>query len=473
MKVKLIKITNICGIESLEVSPGAVTVIEGENGSGKTSVIEAVKSIFAGGHDATLLRNGAEKGEIVLVLDDGTEVKKTVKAGDSTLDVKHPTFGRISQGATFIKKLSDSLSINPIEFLQCDAKKRAAYLLEALPLKITPDDLKEIALSPVSQALCDAQHPFVTLAAVQKGVYDERTGVNRLLKDKRVSADELAKTVPAEAGENWGAKRQEVQTLLNSVQEEYDALTKSKQEQNRIELGKIQSAYIEVKEKAAQVYTDALQAQDQQEREEIARINAKYRDLREAQAKLRDEAVNTALNAKTEAEKKQAAVMSEAEILLAGHRDRITGLKQEISVLEQKVQENARVAGTLQLIEKYSAEANELEKKSADLSARLERLEELKARLAGQLPIAGIEVRDGEIFRDGVPFDRLNTAQQIEIAVKVAAVRSKDLGLICMDGIEALDAKSLAEFENIIKGNDLQAIVTRVIESGDINIKNK
>ncbi|MCQ4574556.1 MAG: ATP-binding protein, partial [Candidatus Brocadiales bacterium] len=71
MKVAAIKIHNILGIESLEIKPNSMTFIEGENGAGKTSVLEAIKAIIHGGHDATLLRNGADKGEIVLVLDNG------------------------------------------------------------------------------------------------------------------------------------------------------------------------------------------------------------------------------------------------------------------------------------------------------------------------------------------------------------------------------------------------------------------
>lgn len=460
MKVKLIRITNICGIESLEVNPGAVTVIEGENGSGKTSVLEAVKSVFAGGHDATLLRNGAEKGEIVLVLDDGTEIKKTVKADDSTLAVTHPTFGRVSQGATFIKKLSDSLSINPIEFLNCDEKKRAAYLLEALPLKVTPDDLKDIALTPVSQALCDAQHPFVTLAALYKGIYDERTGVNRLLKDKKTSAEELAKTVPADAGVNWAGKVQEVQVLLNSVQDEHDELAKSRAAQNDIERKRISDTYTAAREK--------VQTEQQAELDKLNEEFKKRRD--EIQAKYQGQ-IDATIAAKDEATTKQAAVMQEAQTLLAGHVERITALKQEIAGYQQKAQENARVAGTRQLIEQYQTEAAQYEKRSTDLSERLAKLEALKVRLAAELPIAGIEVKDGQIFRDGVPFDRLNTAQQIEIAVKVAAIRAKDLKLICVDGIEALDETRLKEFELVIKANDLQAIVTRVT-SENINVKN-
>ena len=86
MQISHLTIRNILGIDELELSPQGFTQISGPNGTGKTSVLEAIKSALSAGHDATLLRHGAEKGEIVLVLDDGLEVTKTVKPSASTTD---------------------------------------------------------------------------------------------------------------------------------------------------------------------------------------------------------------------------------------------------------------------------------------------------------------------------------------------------------------------------------------------------
>ena len=77
-KIAKIRINNILGIDELEFDAGQFNQISGPNGTGKTSVLEAIKATLRGGHDATLLRTGAEKGETVLVLDDGTEIAKRV-----------------------------------------------------------------------------------------------------------------------------------------------------------------------------------------------------------------------------------------------------------------------------------------------------------------------------------------------------------------------------------------------------------
>lgn len=63
MRIAKISIKNVLGIEELEIdSPGALTVIEARNGRGKSSTMEAIRAVVDGGHDASLLRHGAEQG---------------------------------------------------------------------------------------------------------------------------------------------------------------------------------------------------------------------------------------------------------------------------------------------------------------------------------------------------------------------------------------------------------------------------
>jgi recombinational DNA repair ATPase RecF len=148
VRIVKIQIDNILGLEHLDIAPGALTVVEGANGTGKTSVLEAIKAGLGGGRDATLLRKGAKEGQVVLVLDDGTEITKRVKAdGASTATVKHPTFGAIAKPQSYLDKLADALSVNPIAFLAAPPAKRAAWLLEVLPSKVTDEDLAKASAS--------------------------------------------------------------------------------------------------------------------------------------------------------------------------------------------------------------------------------------------------------------------------------------------------------------------------------------
>ena len=77
---------------------------------------------------------------------------------------------------------------------------------------------------------------------------------------------------------------------------------------------------------------------------------------------------------------------------------------------------------------------------------------------------AGLEVKGGDIFRDGVQFDRLNTAQKVDIAIQVAALRAKGLGVVCVDGLECLDPETWEAFKVAAVESGLQLFVTRVTD---------
>ncbi|MNT74306.1 hypothetical protein D3C72_2131160 [compost metagenome] len=73
-----------------------------------------------------------------------------------------------------------------------------------------------------------------------------------------------------------------------------------------------------------------------------------------------------------------------------------------------------------------------------------------------------MEVKDGEIYRDGVVFDRLNTAQQVWVAIEIAKLRAGNLGVSCVDGIELLDPAAFEEFKKQSLASNLQLFVSRV-----------
>ena len=141
MKVQKIKISNILGITELEFTPEGFNEISGPNGTGKTSVLEAIKSVVAhSGHDATLLRKGADKGEVVLVLDDGTELAKRVTPKSSPLTVTQGG-SKVAKPTDVIRQLTDLLSVNPVDFLRAPKKDRVRVLLETMPLEADTEKL--------------------------------------------------------------------------------------------------------------------------------------------------------------------------------------------------------------------------------------------------------------------------------------------------------------------------------------------
>src|SRR5262249_52621966 len=148
VRVNRVTISQILGIEELDFNVNKVERVEGGNAKGKTSVIEAFKAALGGGRVAHIVRNGAEKGEVVIELmrdDLGQEpvsvtVRKSFTAeGSSDLTVLEGT-RKVAKPQAYLNELIDPLALNPIDFiLEPNTKKRTVMLLQTMPLELSAD----------------------------------------------------------------------------------------------------------------------------------------------------------------------------------------------------------------------------------------------------------------------------------------------------------------------------------------------
>lgn len=430
MKIKRIRIRNILGIEDLEFRPGANGVlVDGANGTGKSSVIEAIKAVAMGGHDATLIRQGAEEGEVVWVFEDDVQVSKKVRLGGSTVDVRHPQMGKISAPQTYLKGLVDQLSINPVEFMVTSAAERSRILLEAMPLEVDAADLRE-AIGPVMQLGSPTKgvHALEAIAAAHKALYDERTGVNRVAKESRTTAEQLRASLPTNAprpGQDEAAPLEEKKRLAERALAE---------ELARIDVASARDI-AEVKQRASEVIAalrDEIRSAERQAQEEEAKVLARAASL-----------------------KGDLQVQEQPEINRMGS---------EIAAAKERMKAADSFEHVRQMLEAAMERAKANERRSEALSAALQRLDALRGRLLAELPIAGVTLQGGEVHRDGIPFPRLNTAAQVRLAVEVARLRAGNVPLVCMDGMECLDTPTFGLFVHELVASGLQAVVTRVTD---------
>lgn len=429
MKIAHLKIKNILGIAELELSPQGFTEISGPNGAGKTSILEAIKSALETGHDATLLRKGAEVGETVLVLDDGTEISKRVTPTGSTSTVRRDG-KKITRPAEAIKALTDMLSVNPVDFLRAPKKDRVRVLLEAMPIEADTEHLSKIAGVPVKAER--GLHALHVIQTVHTQVYDARTGTNRAVKEKAATIGQLEAAVPPLPTGVEGDEE-----LIQTAISEAAALRDDT-------LGKIQKK-LEGLRRQEQEDIDAVRTDVQRQIDEIkAAGQAKVDAIKAAQA---------------EQEKRASAAREKAT---ATYTETTTPLQSQLQVIRNDREANGRRKQTLDTIEALRVELEALQEEAANQTKALADIEAYKAELLSGLPIPGVEVIDGEIYRDGVQFDRLNTAQQVDIAVEIAKLRAAELGIVCVDRIECLDAASLEEFRRRALESGLQLFVTRV-----------
>lgn len=456
MKINKIDIRNILGITHLEIAPGQVTVISGENGTGKTSVLEALKSVFLGGSDATLLRTGAESGEVVLLFDDGVKVKKTVGATKSSVTVEHPTMGAMKKAQTYLSGLIDPLGLNPIEFLLAPAKTRTQMLLESMPIDLDSDEIKPIIGRDATARETD--DPLSFIASERQRFYDERTGVNRTAKDKRATIEQMKATLPADDTIDWARMVKTLEGELASV------LNSWNEEAQRVKDGAVES-----EEKVRSSSQKTIDASSKEIDGGIAELRAKIAELQnqinslesakgKAVAQFRQEESENLLRVK----ENQSLALSELSEHWTPRKEEIN---EKIAVARENLSNQSKINQTKEYIDLLSKEATVNEMKSDNCTAAIDALDKLKIKLVSKLPIKGVEIRDGQIYVNDIVFDRLNESQKVRLAIDIAKLRAGALDLIIVDGLERLDEKTFAQFKKQIAKESAQFIVTRVSDA--------
>ncbi|WP_441280653.1 AAA family ATPase [Tardiphaga sp. 862_B3_N1_1] len=448
MKIQHLRIENILGIKHIEITPGGtMTEIAGDNGQGKTSILEAVKAATQGGHDATLLRAGEKSGEIVLVLDDGIELRKRVTEAKSSLDLIKDGKA-ISRPSDTIKGLTDLLSVNPVDFLTAPKKKRVEVLLEAMPINVDLARLAEISGIPVNT---DGVDGLAVVDLVHKTVFDDRAGTNRAIKEKDATINQLRLAMPEAPGGVEGDE-DDLRAQLQALTETRD--TEFKRIDTKLESLRTGSATLKQK------LRDEAQAQINAIREKAAADISAIQEKLTADLQTEVETLNGTEGKAGKQREKTAATFTEqaqpvqaAIFAIASNRD---------AAAKRKV--------TLETLSNMEAEMFDLSKDAERQTAALDAIAAYKSDLLNSLPIPGLEVRDGEVFRHGITFDRLNTAQQVEIAIEIAALRAGDLAVCCIDRFECLSPGTFETFKERAEQLGLQLFVTRV-EPGNLTIR--
>lgn len=430
MKISHVKISSILGIDELEFAAGSFNEISGDNGQGKTSVLEAIRAALQGGHDATLLRKGADKGEIVLVLDDGTQISKRVTERASPLTVKVSDGSKAQRPTDVLKSMADMLSVNPVDFLRAPKKDRVRVLMECMPLHLDADHLAAISGVPVT-ADVDA-NALAVIELVRRQVYDDRTGTNRAVKEKDATINQLRLAMPdAPAGVtgNEDELLEQVEAERNAKDAELDRISNKLagiQAESRVKLDAIKAE--------AQAKIDAIRAETQ------AAVTAE-------QARLADIENKASL---------------QRERTIAKFNDVALPIQQALAAIKANRGAAAKREQALETVAVMERELKDLQADAERQTKAIEAVDAYKLQLLSSLPIPGLEIVDGDLFRNGVPFDRLNTAQQVDIAVEVAKLRAGDLKVCCVDGLELLSTETFNAFRERAIASGLQLFVTRV-----------
>lgn len=430
LTVSSVSIRNVLGIKHLEFEAGKWNEITGANGKGKTSVLEAIQSVTEGGKDATLLMKGEEKGEIVLVLSDNTKIRKRIGVGEGVTVEKDGV--RQAKPQEFINALHDTLSTNPVAFLTAKPKDRVDVLLESLPMTADVERIRTIVGNPKLE-VHDA-HALVQIEKAYKDLEADRRDTNRAVREREASINQLAETLPKEAPGAVTGNVSELEGKLR-VLDEAMAATGAGIDATMTKIDADCAAAVEAK------------------REEIAKLQGEIADLRTAagERKARGEAIRATKTDAWRAERQP--------------------LVDQLGIIRGSGEALAVASRTRATMNEFREVADKLQEDSEAMTKAMTKLQEYKTELMADLPIAGLTITAEGLFREGVPFERLNEAQRVGIAFEIAAMRAGELKIACIDGLENLDKPTYEAFKARAAETDLQLFVTKVDPTaGDLTV---
>ena len=431
LKIAGITIKNVLGIEELELHPdGNVVQIMGGNGKGKSSILQAFKGALGISDYSNLVRNGADSGEVVIDLNDLIISKKFKADGADTLTIKGRVAGanamsNISSPAKVLKGLFSPTSVDPLALLAASPKNLLDAVLNASPMTVKGTNFNTIIDGRKVDTDC---HALIAIAEAQKVITEDRRDINRDLKNAQTTATQLQGTLPDE---------------LPDTADIHSAI-----EDNNAAIEGIQSESRKAGRTVRQQYTEQIQT-----------LESRIEDLEEALAEAKADKAVLAKEQELKVEQAQEAVLSKGDELYA-ENERLQQQLQSMAVFENT---KKQIAGWNDQVKAAQLQSNKMTKALDDLQA-------LKEKLCENLPIEGLEIKDGMLCFNGVQFQTLNTAAKVKLVVKLAELSAGDLGLIVIDNSEALDADTYELFIEEANKSDLMFVVARVTE-GDLTIK--
>lgn len=374
-------------------------VLTGDNGQGKTSVLDAIMWALTRSGVEKPIRNGAESATVALTLSDGSSrtytVRRKAKGANAYLDITAEDGSKMPSPQKFLDAMIGNLAFDPEAFTRLNAKQQAEALRQAVGLDTT--DL-------------DTAH---------KAAYAQRTEANRV-KD---IAEKAYKGCPV---------------VSNQPLEPKDAAALVKQRDDL-------QGELRMRDTAA----DSLESCEVNIADAEARIKKLEQELTDLRGRLGSlEADRTSL---------QSAYSKRVEAT-KDHEDRIAKLNEELAGITEH---NAKITEHNRQIEdrntKHAAYQTAL-KRATELDNEVKRIvSEKEQRIAAaKFPVPGLAIEDDTVLVNNVPFSDLNTAERIKISTLIAMHQFPDLKIIFVREGALVSRANLAVLADLAKQNDYQ-----------------
>lgn len=409
-------------IEAIELSfdpAGGVFAVQGQNGAGKSTVLDGLESLIAG-------RKAPRKDEPVRLGQDSARVvadfgdivvtrtwKRNAATGKTATSIKvtNPEGVQVASADEIMGRLYSSFAVDPAAFAAADAREQIDALVQLLGFDPAPIDAR-IEEAKARRIVIGRDRDRL------KGVLDSTPVVPNSTPDEEVSASGTV------------AERDELAREIND--------------------------YAQRGEQVRRLREETIPAREDNVQRAEAAVIAAQRSLHEAEEavqRIRDEAQHL------------ANTVDRMGVLMEEKVNRHTELGVMLDNLDAT---NAAVRTKRQRAEAKAAHeaAAAAYKEQTDAIAAAER-EKADAFAAAndRLPIAGVAIENGNVTLNGVPVSQISTGEADELGFAVAVASNPTLRAVIVRNGSNLDASRISRIDALAREHGLTTLVELVGDS--------
>jgi len=398
---------------AVDITPGGnVVTLSGRNAQGKSSVLDAIFAALAGGEASRAtkqpIRDGQDTAIVRLDLGDYIVTRRWTSDDAGTLTVETPpTEDGRKQKYSSPQKLLDELvgkrTFDPLAFTRMSPADQVATLIGTVDLPFDPNELDR----------------------ERAGVFDQRTEINRTVKQLEGHLASLPKPVDGTPDEEMSAA---------DVIAEFE---KAREHNEQID-------------RAVSACMSRESAVERAE-EDVAEAERALEEAREVLASEREALALQRANLKKMSEHIDTVAISE----------RLANIEQTNAAV-RAAQEHRRVAAQLakkrEEAAQFTLELQAIDKRKADALAKV------------KFPVEGLSFDQSGVLYNGTPFTQASAAEQLRVSAALAMAANPQLRILQVRDGSLLDSESMKVLEQLAVDNDYQVFVEAVDESGKVGI---
>lgn len=473
MKTTKIKIKNLFGIAETELD-GKSVEISGTNGTGKTSIIDAIRYALTNSSDRDyIIKRGENEGEIIIETDTGLYINRRKRTTQADYKSVKENGKDVASPESFLNQLFTPLQLDPVAFTQMKKQEQNRIILDLIQFDWDLNWIKE-KFGEIPSGIDYQQNILQVLNDIQaeKGDYfQKRQDLNRDIRNKQSFIYDIAKDIPsdyqAETWENYN---------LGNI---YKKIETIKSENNKIQRAKMFKDSYDNKIRGLQADKEIAIAAEEKA------INNTKTSLLQNIERLKAEIIATEDKLKS----LDSILQDKLKVIDAEYQTNIAKLDGDIKIAEQyadkEIQDCTALeseAETAEQMKQYLNEYNrmkqmqdelkELTQKSQDLTNKIELARNLPGEIlkTATIPIQGFAVENGIPLINGLPISNLSEGEQLSLCVDVALSKPNSLQIILIDGAEKLSDENRQKLYEKCKEKGLQFVATRTTNSNEMEI---